>query len=52
MSQGTRTYRDLDINSRQIRLVKLLAGENSPVCAELQVVSLDKLPRYEALSYV
>jgi hypothetical protein len=52
MTQSVSVYSGLDLGSRQIRLLKLLAGEESTICAELKVASLDDLPRYEALSYV
>lgn len=41
------------IKSRQIRRLLLHAGEfDDPLCGAFDVVSLDKNPRYEALSYV
>jgi hypothetical protein len=52
MTQSASVYSGLDLGSRQIWLLKLFAGEDDLICAELKVVSLDDSPRYEALSYV
>ncbi|KAH8704462.1 heterokaryon incompatibility protein-domain-containing protein [Phaeosphaeriaceae sp. PMI808] len=44
---------DLELNSRQIRLVTILPGRHADeIACELNVVSLDELPRYNSLSYV
>lgn len=46
-------YQPLDTSRLQLRLLSLSPGEfNDPICAALNVVSLNDDPKYEALSYV
>lgn len=46
-------YTSLDKSRGQIRLLHLLPGDvDDEICCTLEVVSLDDVPDYEALSYV
>jgi hypothetical protein len=51
-SEEADVYRPLNENTREIRLAHILPTQHEEVQVELQVVSLDDSPVYEALSYV
>ena len=47
------TYSPLDVEEREIRLLRLLPGRwTDPIACELSTVSLRRNPCYDALSYV
>jgi len=49
---ASQLYQELDNQSRQIRILILLPGlEPLPIHCQLEVVSLDGLPQYQAVSY-